>query len=120
MNQTVHKVVLLPRFTSFSGARVFRTSPINVRALSGGYVSVWAAEGMGTDPTFELVIESSVDLLVWDELESFEPTPGGAEETLHVLFQQEWIRIAVTLTGTDPAFVCWAVGNFVTRQERAR
>ena len=113
----VQKIVLLPRFTTFSGARTFNTAPINVRAFASADISLWVGNGVGTSPGFSLVIQDSPDLKIWSTLSTINPTPG-TEAFQMVIFQREWIRLAVTLSGTDPGFTGWCVGDFVTRAQR--
>jgi hypothetical protein len=113
----VQKIVLLPRFTSFSGARSFLSAPINVRAFASAIVTVWVADGVGTSPTFAMSLQESPDLKIWTALSGFSPTPG-VELTQSVPFKKEWVRVSVVLTGSNPAFTGWAVGDFVTRAHR--
>lgn len=113
----VQKIVLLPRFTTFLGARTFNTAPINVRAFASADISLWVGNAVGTTPTFSLVIQDSPDLKIWTTLTTINPTPGTEAFQL-VPFQREWIRLAATLTGSDPGFTGWCVGDFATRAPR--
>lgn len=113
----VQKIVLLPRFTTFSGARTFYSAPINVRAFASADIVTWIGNGVGTAPTFTLVVEQSPDLKIWTPLATFSPTPE-TEADLTVNFGPEWVRLAITLAGADPGFTGWCVGDFVTRAPR--
>jgi len=117
MPDDVQKVVLLPRFTAFSGARTHLGTPMGVRAFGTATIMLWTGVGTGTSPVFELQLQHSHDLTLWEVLDTLTPTPG-TELVVGVGFSREWLRLAVTLTGTDPAFTCWCVGNFVRRAPR--
>ena len=42
--------------------------------------------------------------------------PSGETHIDDLSFNEApWLRLAVTLGGTDPAFTCWVVGDFATR-----
>ena len=41
------------------------------------------------------------------------------EDTQQVNLDAEWMRVVVTLGGTDPAVTAWAIGDFVAREPRA-
>lgn len=110
----VQKIVLLPRFTSFSGARAFNTAPINVRAFSSALITLWVGNGVGSTPGFSMAVQESPDLKIWTQLVNFIPTPG-TEVVQSVEFEKEWLRLVITVTGTNPAFTVWCVGDFVTR-----
>ena len=118
MEERVRHVVLLPRFSAFSGAGLYHTAPLRARDFASASVSLWVGAGLGTDPTFEMSIEQSQDLRSWGPIGSdFEPTPP--EEIQSTLsLTTEWIRLAITLGGTSPAFSCWAVADFVLRERR--
>ncbi|MCE9637731.1 MAG: hypothetical protein K8T90_18685 [Planctomycetes bacterium] len=113
----VQKIVLLPRYTSFSGAQVLTTAPINVRAFASATIGFWVGNGIGTTPTIAMEIQQSPDLKIWTSLSTFTGTPE-TEVTNNVTFEMEWVRLAITLTGTDPGFTGWCVGDFVTRAPR--
>jgi hypothetical protein len=111
----IRKLVLLPRFTTYAGARTFLTVPVNVREFSYVKLAGWRGPGIGDTPTFEIQVQTSNDLENWVDVGSpFDPGDGDGN-LLSVDLFAEWIRLAVTLGGTGPAFTCWSVGNFATR-----
>ena len=114
----VRKIVLLPRFTTFSGQQAFIGAPISVREFASAEIGLWVGNAIGTSPGFTMVVQESPDLEIWNVLSTFTPTPG-TELVKSMDFIREWIRITVTLAGTDPAFTGWSVGNFVTRARPA-
>ena len=113
----VQKIVLLPRYTSFSGAQVLRTAPINVRAFASAIISLWVGNAVGTTPGLVMQVQQSPDLKIWTGISGFSGVPE-TEITNSVAFEMEWIRLVITLTGTDPGFTGWCVGDFVTRVPR--
>lgn len=110
----IQKIVLLPRYTSFSGARTFLSTPINVRAFASADIAAWFGSSIGSSTAIMLALQESPDLKIWTDLATMTPTPG-TEDGVTVSFGKEWVRLAVTLTGTDPGFTGWCVGDFVTR-----
>lgn len=114
----VQRIVLLPRFTSFAGARTFRTAPLNVRLFASAVVSLWIGNGIGSSPSYQMQLQESPDLKIWTTISTFNPSPE-TELAQDVTFSREWARLVVTLAGVDPAFTCWSVGDFVTRVTRA-
>jgi hypothetical protein len=111
----VDKVILLPRYTTLVGATDFITAPINVRPYATANISVWRGEILGTNDSFTLIVQESPDLTEWKTLESFS-TSAGDEDTEAVAFTMDWIRVKVTLTGSDPSVSCWCVGEFARRE----
>lgn len=114
----VDKIVLLPRFTSLSGATVYYTAPVNVRRYSSATVCVWKGKGIGTTPAFSVQAEKSPDLLVWSA-EGIAFAPADEQEVAQVFpsLETEWLRLRITITGgaVHPGYTCWAVGDFERR-----
>jgi hypothetical protein len=113
----VQRIVLLPRYTSFSGARVFHGAPFNLRAFASADLVLWTGPGVGASPAYVLELQDSPDLKIWSPLAILAPTPE-VELSQAVTFRHEWVRLAVTLTGGSPGFTCWCVGDFVKRTPR--
>lgn len=114
----VQKIVLIPRFTTFVGAQTFYTVPINVRDYHQVNVSTFAGVGIGSSPTIEVDVEDSPDLKFWSVHTDVSPTPGSESTPATLVLKREWLRLKVTLGGTNPAFSSWAVGDFVMRARR--
>ncbi len=119
MAADVDKIVLLPRFTSLSGAMEYATAPVNVRQYSSANMSVW--KGMtigGGTPTFSVQVEKSPDLVIWTS-EGTPFTPADEQEVAQAFaaLETEWLRLKITITGgaPDPGYTCWAVGDFDKR-----
>jgi hypothetical protein len=112
MQEVVDKVLLLPRYTSFAGATSFYTAPMNVREYARAIFTYTACGGLGsTPPTVVVKIEQSADLEIWTEVAP-DINVGGPVE---LAFKFEWMRIKLTVSGSDPCITCWCVGDFVYR-----
>ncbi len=113
----VQKIVLLPRYTSFSGAQTFTTAPINVRAYASAIISLWVGSSIGSSAGLAMQVQESPDLKIWNSISAFGGVPD-TEVSSSVTFSMEWVRLSITLAGTSPGFTGWAVGDFVTRVRR--
>jgi len=112
--QVAQQVILLPRFTAIAGEGSFLTAPLNVRAYAYAMFHFTVVSGLGaTPPTVEVFVEHSPDLEHWeaigDALDIGEPSLRD--------FSFEWVRLRIEVSGDDPAFTCWCVGEFVVREE---
>ena len=113
MDDATTTFVLLPRYTSFAGATTFACAPINARAFPLASLTLWRGGGVAVDDV-DFVLEGSQDLQEWEELVAV--TPDDDDETLRdVELDREWIRLTVTVNGTDPTVCAWALGEFVKR-----
>lgn len=110
----IRKLVLLPRLTALVGARTFTTSPISVRGVGSALVTVYCGPALGASPTFTAIVQQSTDLSTWTDVATISPS-SDSESTAEAGFTMGWMRLAVTLGGTDPAMNCWAVANLVMR-----
>lgn len=113
-------LVLLPRYSTFSGATVFTTIGIDVSDYESAIVNVWRGNFIGTGPpTFGITLEESTDRDEWAACSgaTADYDPGGATEgQLTAALKRRWLRAKVTITGTDPSVSCWAVGFLELRQ----
>jgi hypothetical protein len=110
----VTKVVLLPRFSSFVGASTFNTPPMSVGEYASANVNAWRANLFGGSPTFQVVVQQSLDLSTWYNLATISPS-ANAEAAAAVTLTMAWLRLSVTLGGTTPSVTCWVVGDFLKR-----
>jgi hypothetical protein len=112
MQAVVDKVLLIPRYTSFAGATTFLTPPMNVRDYSHANVTFVEAGALGAiGPGVTVTVQESPDLEIWNDIGSSINNGDTNEQA----FQFEWIRLKLVVTGTDPCFTCWCVGDFVRR-----
>ena len=113
-------LVLLPRYTTYAGASTFMTIAMDVTDYVNAIVNCWRGKLIsGTSPTFAMVFEESSDQVNWTTCSggaSFDPGQETEVQKIAALTKR-WMRIKVTLGGTDPAPVatCWAVGFLVHR-----
>ena len=112
MEAMVEKVLLLPRYTSFVGAGTRLTQPMNVRAYASAIVTFTFVAGLGAGPTVLISLQESPDLEIWTDVG--DTLAHGTPESR--TFKFEWIRLKLVISGTDPAFTCWCVGDFVLRE----
>lgn len=111
----IKKITLVPRFSSFVGARTFNTQPIAVREFGSANITAWRGAMQGTgSPSFAVAVEQSQDLENWTALDALSPS-AGAETTSEVEFTMDWMRLSITVAGNSPAVSCWVVGDFVVR-----
>lgn len=112
MEAVVDKVLLIPRFTAFAGVTTFMTPPMNVRDYSRANVTFQIAGALGAiGPAVVVTMQQSADLEIWSDI-------GGNlnnGDTNERDFQFEWIRLKLVVSGSDPCFTCWCVGDFVRR-----
>ena len=111
MNDVATKLILLPRFTTFAGAGEFATPPLNVRVYRAALIDLGVAGALGSPAaTVTVVVQESPDLAHWEDLTTL--VVGDATEAG---FGFEWMRLLITVAGSDPAVTCWSVGTFLHR-----
>ena len=111
----IRKIVLVPRFSSFVGARTFTTPPLSVAGVASATIAAWRGAALGTSVTFSIVVQQSHDLQMWSDLTTLSPS-ANAEATAAVSFTMSWMRLSITLGGGTPVVNCWAVGDFLPRE----
>jgi hypothetical protein len=98
-------LVVIPRYTSYVGANVFSTVPLEVTDYSMAHVTFWR----GRCPTaFSAVFEESHDALVWFHALGTTITSVDRSDNLHIPLTRRWFRVRITLS-TLP-ITCWASG----------
>ena len=111
----VERIALLPRFTPLVGAMTFNTKIYDVSKYSSAKLVAWVGAGNGTSPAVSFQVQESTDMTIWSDVDApLEPT-AGTEATATSDLTQKWMRIAVTVSGTDPAVSCWLSGEFSLR-----
>ncbi|MCE9637734.1 MAG: hypothetical protein K8T90_18700 [Planctomycetes bacterium] len=113
-------VVMLPRYSCYSGADDFITIAMDVTAYVKATMNVWRSPLVGTTPTFAIAFEESTDQNSWSACAVSGtpfPDPGADSETQYTAtFTKRWFRVKVTLGGTAPVATCWCVGFFEERE----
>ena len=118
MAERTERVVLVPRFTSFVGVRTFVSQPMSVRRFVSAWLTAWRSDGIGS-PSVQVAVEQSTDLLSWYSAGTAAQPAANDEDSEQLNFDADWMRVVVTVGGTDPAVTVWAVGDFVAREQRA-
>ena len=109
-------LVLFPRFTGLAGATTFRTVALDVNDYVNAAVNLWRGVLIGT--FFRATFEESTDQIAWTTCggTTVDFDPGeDAEAQVVAHLQKRWFRLAIEITGTDPAVSCWAVGALERR-----
>lgn len=113
-------VVMLPRYTCYSGAGSFTTIAMDVTSYVTATLSAWrsALVPAAGSPTFALAFEESTDQVSWVActVSPSQPDPTSTETQYTVTLKRRWFRVKVTLGGTDPVATCWCVGFFEDRE----
>ena len=120
MEQNVQKVVLVPRYTTFAGARTFLTAAINVRKFASAELMVWRGLESGNLTAFSVLLQESSDLEHWANVGAGIAPSANTEATESRDLDLDWARLAISLTTpgpVSPAVTAWVVGNFVRRGE---
>jgi hypothetical protein len=110
-------LVLLPRYTTLSGASTFTTSPVRIDGYEEAQLFVWRGK-MAATGTFSFRFQESTDQQNWIDLISGDPG-SEAEATYTGYLTRLWVRAKVVVGG-DPAVFpvvsCYAVGFLVKRR----
>ena len=111
-------LVLIPRYTSFIGSGRFVTAAVEVSSADSAEVYVWRSRVIGATPTISVEFEESTNQESWTTCTggtAFDP--GERTETSKsVALSRRYLRVVVTLGGTDPAASCFAYGYLNGRQ----
>jgi hypothetical protein len=110
-------LVLLPRYTTFSGATTFTTIGMEVTDYEKGIVNVWRGPLAGGG-TFQVSFEESTDGSNWTACTGGGAADPGAntEAQYSPTLTKRWFRIKVVITGADPHVSCWALGHLMLRE----
>jgi hypothetical protein len=117
MAGTLVPVVLIPRYTTYSGATTFETVGMDVSEYSKGLLSFWRSSGANLS-TITIDYQESTDQLTWTTCSGGPFADPGADSEIQHLpeLTKRWFRIVVTLTGTGATATCWCVGFLEQRE----
>jgi len=118
MPGTLVPIVLLPRFTTFSGpTTTFYTVGMEVSEYSKVILSTWRSSGASLSG-FAVTYEESTDQLTWTTCAGGPfSDPGAFAEIQHQPeLTKRWFRIGVTLTGANAVVTCWCIGFLEMRE----
>ena len=114
-------IILLGRYSTFTGEGTFTTFPVNVMAYQSMELTVWRGE-IPANTSFQLKVETSMDRVTWDVAALNDPGQDQ-EQTIPIDIEAAWLRGKVTLakTGSEwPEVTCYAVGALVSRAKHQR
>ena len=115
-------LVMIPRFTSYVGAAIYTTVPLEIAEFSGAAIEFWRGPlaGKAQGATFRGVLEEAFDLSVpdaWTTLVS--TTTDDTTGLMKVTFTRRYFRIRIELvadsTNGIAAITCWAAGSLERR-----
>src|SRR5213593_1920507 len=105
-------LVLLPRYTTYSGATgaSFTTVGMVVSDYEKAVVSFWRSAGVNLSGAQTIAFEESMDQLTWTTCAGGPFTDPGAntEGQFQPVLSKRWFRINITLSLTaNGALTCW-------------
>lgn len=113
-------LVMIPRYTSYSGSGDFETTPIDVSAYEKAVLDYWRGKLLGgSTPTFRVHFQHSSDGQSWSDIVTATDPGQDTVQTITVTFLKKWFRVKVALTGSTPAaaVTAWMVGVLEERVE---
>ena len=125
MAGTLVPLVMLPRYTTLSGASTFTTIAMDVTRYQSANLSAWRGRLFSSPGyAFKLTCQESTDPGVeasWTTCtgtNAFEFDPGEESEgQIVATLTKRWFRVKVELTGSTPQATCWAVGFLEDREK---
>jgi hypothetical protein len=111
-------LVLIPRYTTFSGATTFVSVGMDVTEFEKAIANVWRGPLSGSGATFATSFEESTDQDSWSTCTNGSGGDPGAnlEAQYSPELKKRWFRYKLVLTGTQPSVTCWAVGFLEQRE----
>lgn len=112
-------LVMLPRYSTYSGAATFTTIGMDVTDYQSVILNVWRAPLIGTSATWTITIEESTDQENWSTVTGTTPNfdPGASTEAqMSGTIKKRWLRVKVVVGGTNPSATCWAIGFLEMRE----
>ena len=112
-------VIMLRKFSTFSGATSFATAAIETTSYTKALLSVWRGRLVGGATTFVFKAEESTDQESWATCGGTNTNVNPGQETevqCSATLTKRWFRVKVTLTGANPSATCWAIGFFEKRE----
>ena len=118
-------LILVPRFTSYMGARDFISAPIDASRYHAGSLTIWRGALQGTSPEFKLYVQFSsdahednwIDFPLVSPLQHWADPGANTAQTYGFGAINRWMRCKVTLSGTFPEVTCWAAGLLAERTD---
>lgn len=110
-------LVLIPRYSTYSGAVAFSTIGMDVTDYEKATGSFWRAP-FAVGVAITILFEESMDQLYWSVCAGGPFTdPGASVEGQFVpIITKRWFRITITLAGANPVATCWCIGFLEQRE----
>ncbi len=111
-------LVMIPRYTTYSGDSTFTSIAMDVSEYQKAIVNVWRGKLIGTSPTYNVSFQESTDQDSWTVCTNGSGgDPGSETEAQYTpTLAKRWFRIVLTLAGTGPIVSTWAIGFLEMRQ----
>ncbi len=110
-------LVLVPRYTTYTGNNTFTTIGMDVSDFEKAVVSFWRSSGI---PTVALTIDfqESMDQQTWSSCAggAFSDPGANTEVQFNVTLTKRWFRISLTLGNAASAITCWCIGFLMQRE----
>jgi len=111
-------LVLIPRYSSLTGAGTYTTIAMDVTDYQSAILNVWRGVLNGSG-TYAISFEESTDQNSWTDCTGGTAADPGQdiEDQYTPTLTKRWFRAKVVLTGSEPVSVThWAVGFLELRQ----
>jgi hypothetical protein len=117
MAGTLVPLVLLPRYTTLSGATTFTTIGMDASEYEKAILSFWRSSGANLS-SITINYEESIDQSNWTTCSGGAfADPGANTEGQHQpTITKRWFRISVTLTGAGATTSVWCIGFLQMRE----
>ncbi|MCK6479533.1 MAG: hypothetical protein HUU06_11260 [Planctomycetaceae bacterium] len=107
-------LVLIPRYTTYSGSQDFTTIGMDVTAYQTVIVNFWRPALIGGGTDIAVYFEESTDQNSWSECagspsQPVNPLPNQETQYSYTL-SKRWFRLRLVLPNTTNVVTCYAVG----------
>ena len=107
-------LVLIPRYTTYSGNQEFTTIGMDVTSYETVIVNFWRTALIGTGTAISVYFEESTDQNAWSvcagsPAQPVDPTAATETQYSYTLAKR-WFRLRVVLPNANNIMTCYAVG----------
>ena len=117
MAGTYVPLVLIPRYTTLSGATTFTTIAMDVTDYEQAVVDFWRSAGSNLS-TLTISFEESMDQVIWSVCAGGPYTDPGAnaQSQFTPALSKRWFRISVAPTASNCVVTLWCIGFLMMRE----
>jgi hypothetical protein len=118
MAGTLVPLVLIPRYTTYSGDNTdFTTIGMDVTEYEQAIVSFWRSIGANF-VAMTIAFEESMDQLNWTTCAGgpFTTPAAGVEAQFSPLLSKRWFRIRINPSAANVVVTCWCIGFLMQRE----